>query len=89
MTYPAQCSSLCHRKVAKHENTNLSVYTQRAKPEMEKHVVVVESLSLEDFKKHLDIALWHTVLWKILVTGGWLDWMILEVFSKLGDPMIL
>jgi len=85
VTYPAQCSSLCHRKVAKHENTNLSVYT----PEMEKHVVVVESLSLEDFKKHLDIALRHTVLWEILVTGGWLDWMILEVISNLGDPMIL
>lgn len=56
---------------------------------MEKHVVVVESLSLEDFKKHLDIALRHTVLWEILVTGGWLDWMILEVISNLGDPMIL
>jgi len=22
------------------------------------------------------------------VIGGWLDWMILKVFSKLGDPMI-
>ena len=25
----------------------------------------------------------------ILVIGGWLDWMILEVFSNLGDSMIL
>ena len=29
---------------------------------------------------------WRT--WEILVIGGWLDWMILEVFSKLGDSMI-
>ena len=27
--------------------------------------------------------------WEILVVGGWLDWMILEVFSNLGDSMIL
>ena len=26
---------------------------------------------------------------EILVVGGWLDWMILEVFSKVGDSMIL
>jgi len=25
----------------------------------------------------------------ILVVGGWLDWMILEVFPNLGDSMIL
>jgi len=24
----------------------------------------------------------------ILVVGGWLDWMILEVFSNLGDSMV-
>ena len=23
-----------------------------------------------------------------MVVGGWLDWMILEVFFNLGDPMI-
>ena len=26
---------------------------------------------------------------EILVVGGWLDWMILEVFSNPGDSMIL
>ena len=36
----------------------------------------------------------HTVLkdmvwWEVLVVGGQLDQMILEVFSNLGDPMIL
>ena len=26
---------------------------------------------------------------ELLVDGGWLGWMILEVFSNLGDAMIL
>ena len=50
---------------------------------------VVESLSLEVFKKHLDVVLKDMVYWQILVIGEWLDWMILEVFSNLGDSMIL
>mgnify|MGYP001855807810 CR=1 FL=1 len=25
---------------------------------------------------------------EILVVGGWLDWMISEVFSNLGDSMV-
>ena len=29
------------------------------------------------------------VWWEILVIGGWLYWMILEVFSNLGDSMSL
>ena len=27
--------------------------------------------------------------WEVLAIGGWLDWMILQVFSSLGDAMIL
>ena len=50
---------------------------------------MVESLSLEAFNKHLDIVLRNMVQWGILVKGGWLDWMILEVFSNLDDSMIL
>jgi len=56
------------------------------------HREVVGSPSLEVFKKHLDVALKDMVLWEILVVGGQLDWMILEVFSSLGkfyDSMIL
>ena len=49
---------------------------------------VVESLTLKVFKEHLDIVLRDMVYWEILVVGGWLDWMILEVFSNLGDSMI-
>ena len=49
---------------------------------------VVESLSLEVFTKHLDVVLMDTFQWDILVTGGQLDWMILEAFSNLGDSMI-
>ena len=29
------------------------------------------------------------VWWEILVTGGLLVWMILDIFSNLGDTMIL
>ena len=43
---------------------------------------VVESLSLEVFKKHLDVVLKDMVYWQILVIGEWLDWMILEVLVQ-------
>ena len=49
----------------------------------------MESPSLEVFKKHLDIVMRDMVYWEILVIGRQLDWMILEVFSNLGDSMIL
>ena len=50
---------------------------------------VVESLTLELLKKHLDAVLRDMAYWEILVIGGWLDWMILEVFSNPGDSVIL
>jgi len=50
---------------------------------------VVESPSLEASKKHLDVVLRDMVNGDILVVGGWLDWMTLEVFSSLCDSMIL
>ena len=50
---------------------------------------VVESPTLEVFKNRLDVVLRGTVWWEMLVIGGQLDWMILEVFSNLGDSMIL
>ena len=48
---------------------------------------VVESLSLEMFKKHLEIVPQDMVWWEILLIGGLLDWVILEVFSHLNDSM--
>ena len=45
---------------------------------------VVESLYLAVFKKHLDAVLRNMVYWEILVIGGQLDRMILEVFSNFG-----
>jgi len=50
---------------------------------------VVESLSLEMFKKPLDVVLKSMISWATLVVGGQLDWVTLEVFSKLYDPTIL
>lgn len=50
---------------------------------------VVESLSLDVFKKHLVMVLRGIVQWEIMVVGGLLDWMILEVFANFGDYMIL
>ena len=47
---------------------------------------VVESLSMKVFKKCLD-AVWFCG--KILVVGGQLDRMTLEVFSNFSDSMIL
>ena len=49
----------------------------------------MESPTLEVFKEHLDIVLRDMVQWELFVLGGLLDWMILEVFSNLGDSMIL
>jgi len=49
---------------------------------------VVEAPSMEVFRKRSDVVIWDVVQWEILVVGGWLDWMILEVFSNLGDSMI-
>ena len=44
---------------------------------------------LEVFKECLDIVLRDMVYWEPLVMGEWLDWVILWVFSNLGDSMIL
>jgi len=49
----------------------------------------MESSSLEVFKTHLDVVLEYIVQQEILVVGGRLNWMILEVFSSLRDSMIL
>lgn len=50
---------------------------------------LVESLSLEVFKKNLDVILTNMFSGEILVISGWLDKMILEVFSNLSDSMTL
>ena len=50
---------------------------------------VVVSPTLEVFKELLDVVLRVMVQWEILVIGGQLDWMILEIFSNLGHSMIL
>jgi len=47
-----------------------------------------ESLSLEVYKKRLDV-LRDMVKCKILMIHGRLDWMTLEVFSNLDECMIL
>ena len=44
---------------------------------------VVESLSLEVFKEHLDAVLRAWFRGKILVVGGRLDWMVFEVVFQL------
>ena len=46
---------------------------------------VVESPSLVVFKEHLDVVQRDVLYWEILVLGGWLDWINLEVFFNLGD----
>jgi len=53
------------------------------------HREVVESPSLEVFKKGVDVVLRNTVQWAVLVVGGWLGWVCLEVFPKLNDSMRL
>jgi len=50
---------------------------------------VVESPSLGVFKERLEVVLRDMAYWVMLVVGGWLDQMILEVFSSLNDSMIL
>jgi len=45
--------------------------------------------SLEVFKNHGDVVLRDMYYWPILAAGIWLDKVILEVFSKLNDFMIL
>jgi len=50
---------------------------------------VRESLSLEVFKNRGDVVLRDMYYWPILAAGIWLDKVILEVFSKLNDFMIL
>ena len=42
----------------------------------------MEALSLEVFEKCLDGTRFSG---EIFVVGGWLDWMVLEVFSSLGE----
>jgi len=49
---------------------------------------MVESPSLKVFKKHVDVVLRDMVSGILLVAGGRLDWMILEVFCNLGDSMV-
>ena len=49
---------------------------------------VVESPPLEVLKKSLDVVLRDIVEWEMVI-GGWLDWMTSEVFSNLGNSMIL
>lgn len=49
---------------------------------------MAESLYLEAFKNHSDMVLRDMVQWAALVVGGRLGWMILEVFSNLGDSVI-
>jgi len=50
---------------------------------------VVESPSLEVFKRHLHAALRHGFVVDLAVFGLQLDSMILKVFSKRSDAMIL
>ena len=50
---------------------------------------VAESLSQEVLKNSLDVVVKGLgLVGEILVVGGWLDWMILEVFSYLCVSMI-
>jgi len=49
----------------------------------------VKSLSLEALKSCVDASLRDTVEGAmVVVVGGQLDWMILELFSNLNDSMI-
>jgi len=49
---------------------------------------VVGPPSLQVFQSHGDVALRDVGSGEILMVGGRLDWMILEVFSNRGDSMI-
>ena len=48
---------------------------------------VGESPTLEVLKNRVDVVLRDTASGEILVVGGWLDWITLEVFSNLGDSL--
>ena len=48
----------------------------------------VESLSLEVIKQCVNVVLRDTVQREVLVIGGWLDYMTLEVLSNLNDSVI-
>lgn len=50
---------------------------------------VVESLSLGVFKERVDVVLRDVVYWAILVVGGWLDQITLEVFSNFSESVVL
>lgn len=50
---------------------------------------MLELPSLEVFKNCVDVVLRDMIQWEISVVGRQLDWIILEVFSNLGDSMIL
>jgi len=49
---------------------------------------VAESLTLDVLKEHLDVVLRDMVEQELLVMFGWLDRVILRVFSNLGGSMI-
>lgn len=49
----------------------------------------MESQSLEVSKERVDVVFRDVVYWAILVVGGQLDWIILEVFSNINDSMTL
>lgn len=49
---------------------------------------VMETPSLEVLEKCVDVALKDKVQWALLVVGGQLFYMILQVFSSLNDFMI-
>ena len=51
--------------------------------------MVIESLSLEVFKKRVDVVRRNMVYWAILVVGRKLDSVILAVFFNLYDSIIV
>ena len=50
---------------------------------------MVELLTLEVLKKRIDVVLMDMDSWEILVVGGQLDLVTLQVLSNFGDFMIL
>lgn len=50
---------------------------------------VVKSPALEVYKERVDIVLRGMIKWKVLVVGGQMVYVILEVFSNVNDSMIL